>query len=114
MESYKEWNDLQAGLAMVCRDKDEKHETKAAGKKREAEQKATKKAELEAAERAKKAVLLPELQEDITKGVDHISSLYCPRLKDILLYLYELPKKDVGKMNKASLLKAISDKQTSP
>jgi hypothetical protein len=59
----------------------------AANKKCEAEQEAMKKAELKAAEKAKSAVApLPELQEDIKKGVEHISSLHCPRLnKDIIV-----------------------------
>ena len=67
--SYKQAWQWAAQIPTKCR-----CETKAADKKREAEQKkATKKVELEAAENSKKVALLPELQEDIKKGVEHIS-----------------------------------------
>lgn len=39
MESYKEWDELQAGLAMVWRDKDAKREMKATERRRATEQK---------------------------------------------------------------------------
>jgi hypothetical protein len=84
MESYKEWNELQAGLSMVRRDKDNKREMKATEKRRATEQNELKKAEQEAAEKAQKEALIPKLKEDIKKGFEHISSLYCSRLKNML------------------------------
>ena len=41
------------------------------------------------------------------KGKDHIASLKVPRLKDILIYLYDMPKKDANKMKKHELHDAI-------
>ena len=107
MEHLKEWNELQAGLAMIRADQDKRRHEKAAKKKIEEELKRKKNQEADAAEMATKVQLLPGLREDVGKGKEHLGTLNNDRLKLILVYLYEVKKSAVNKMKKEQRLQEI-------
>ena len=46
------------------------------------------------AEKEKEEKLLPVLEEEMAKGIEHIMKQKVPRLKEILIYYFRKQKKD--------------------
>ena len=89
----RDMNELAATLGEIQAHKDDAKETRSEERKQKDTDKLLRKAADTAAERHKKDELLPELKEDVNKGLAHVLSLINERLKQVLSYCFDRPPK---------------------
>jgi hypothetical protein len=113
MESYAEFNAMQAAIACVRDDADRRREEKSREQERKKAEKKAIADEKRRKEEERIAELMPELKEDTMKGVDHVNTLRRPRMEDILQRVYGVSRASVKKLTKlelkAQLLLKIAD-----
>jgi hypothetical protein len=113
MEAVTEYNSLLTTLAGIRAENDEKKTERDNKKKEEQIQKEQKATEVKEAREAKRQDLLPGIREDIAKGEQYVLMLPNTRLKEILLYYFEVERSIVNKLtNKTQLQNEIRAKFT--
>jgi hypothetical protein len=107
LQRYTEYNGLQAVLSALRSEQDEKRAKSTEDKKQKQAEKQHKKAHEEVAKKEKEKELLPVLELEMGKGIDHIMTQNVPRLKEILIYYFRKPRKDIKSLKSQELKDAI-------
>jgi hypothetical protein len=105
---------LQAVMANIRVDADDKKALAAEEKKKKEEEKLKKKEAAIAADNLKAETLNPVVTEHVDRGFGHIKTLKVAALKEILIYYYLEPKGVVKKLKKQQLLDLIEGNMVEP
>ena len=107
MENGKEKLDLSASLAQLNAEAAHEKGKKGINKQVEEERKVEKKRRKLEEEAKKREAALPQNQEDIAKGLQHVKGLLNRGLKEIVIYSFNLDKKDVNSLKRGGLLAKV-------
>jgi hypothetical protein len=109
LEDIKEYATLSSILAELAADKDETRKRLAQEKEKQQQERAAKKAAQAEKDKKKAEELLPGIEQDIEKGLEHVLKLSVSKKKDILKYKYGVTS-GLAKMNKEALDAYLRDK----
>jgi hypothetical protein len=101
---------LNASLATLNAEKDEKKRADAERKKTETAERAAKQKKHDEEEKAKRESIMPLLQVDVDKGLPHLVKLPKARLLDLLKYFYEDNMKGRSALKKADIVSIVNEK----
>ena len=104
MKILWDYNNLSAALGKYNKEKDENAAASAKDKEKEEADNVAKKAAKEASEKKMKAKLMPAMEDDIRKGLEHVLTCTNPRLRKLVCYYFDLNVPNLFKKKQSELI----------